>query len=290
MPELPEVEVVKRSLISKTQNLVIKAVKINDGRLRYNLDRNKIKKIIGLKFKKINRRSKYLLFFFNKEDIVMLVHLGMTGKFFFVNHKKKKYKTSFYYQLNKDKDKKHDRIIFNLSNNQKLIYNDIRKFGFIKFLKEKELTNNQHLKNLGPEPLGNFFNFKYFKRYLVNRNRTIKDILMDQKFLSGLGNIYVNEVLFLSKIKPTKKTYLINDNEIYKIIKNTKKILKTAISLGGSSLKDFSTTDGKKGKFQQYFRVYGRKGENCSNKNCKGKILKVMIGNRATFYCKKCQK
>ena len=90
MPELPEVEVVKRSLISKTQNLVIKAVKINDGRLRYNLDRNKIKKIIGLKFKKINRRSKYLLFFFNKEDIVMLVHLGMTGKFFFVNHKKKK--------------------------------------------------------------------------------------------------------------------------------------------------------------------------------------------------------
>ena len=113
---------------------------------------------------------------------------------------------------------------------------------------------------------------------------------MDQKFLSGLGNIYVNEVLFLSKIKPTKKTYLINDNEIYKIIKNTKKILKTAISLGGSSLKDFSTTDGKKGKFQQYFLVYGRKGENCSNKNCKGKILKVMIGNRATFYCKKCQK
>ena len=122
MPELPEVEVVKRSLISKTQNLVIKAVKINDGRLRYNLDRNKIKKIIGLKFKKINRRSKYLLFFFNKEDIVMLVHLGMTGKFFFVNHKKLKYKTSFYYQLNEDKDKKHDRIIFNLSNNQKLIY------------------------------------------------------------------------------------------------------------------------------------------------------------------------
>ncbi len=141
MPELPEVEVVKRSLINKTQNLIVKAVKINDGKLRYKIDRNKIKKIIGLKFKKISRRSKYLLFFFNK-DIVMLVHLGMTGKFFFVNQKKIKYKTSFYYNLNKEKDKKHDRIIFELSNNQKLIYNDIRKFGFIKFINRKNLKQN----------------------------------------------------------------------------------------------------------------------------------------------------
>ena len=121
MPELPEVEVVKRSLINKTQNLIVKAVKINDGRLRYKIDRNKIKKIIGLRLKKISRRSKYLLFFFNK-DIVMLVHLGMTGKFFFIDQKRTKYKTSFYYNINKEKDNKHDRIIFNLSNNQKLIY------------------------------------------------------------------------------------------------------------------------------------------------------------------------
>ena len=147
MPELPEVEVVKRSLINKTQNLIVKAVKINDGRLRYKIDRNKIKKIIGLKFKKISRRSKYLLFFFNK-DVVMLVHLGMTGKFFFVNRKRTKYKTSFYYDINEDKDKKHDRIIFNLSNNQKLIYNDVRKFGFIKFFKSANLDNIVHIKNL----------------------------------------------------------------------------------------------------------------------------------------------
>ena len=118
MPELPEVEVVKKSLINKTQNLIVKAVKINDGRLRYKIDRNKIKKIIGLKFKKISRRSKYLLFFFNK-DVVMLVHLGMTGKFFFENNNRRKYKTSFYYDINEEKDKKHDHIIFNLSNNQK---------------------------------------------------------------------------------------------------------------------------------------------------------------------------
>ena len=151
MPELPEVEVVKRSLINKTQNLIEKAVKINDGKLRYKIDRNKIKKIIGLKFKKISRRSKYLLFFFNK-DIVMLVHLGMTGKFFFINHKRTKYKTSFYYNINNDKDKKHDRVIFILSKNQKLIYNDIRKFGFIKLIKRNNLDQSIHLKHLGPEP------------------------------------------------------------------------------------------------------------------------------------------
>jgi formamidopyrimidine-DNA glycosylase len=113
---------------------------------------------------------------------------------------------------------------------------------------------------------------------------------MDQKFVSGLGNIYVNEVLFLSKVNPTKKTYLIKDKEIYKIIENTKKTLKKAISLGGSSLKDFSSSDGKKGEFQQYFYVYGRKEENCFNRNCNKKIKKSIVGNRATFYCPKCQK
>ena len=198
MPELPEVEVVKRSLINKTQNLIIKTIKINDGRLRYKIDKNKIKNIIGLKFKKISRRSKYLLFFFNK-DIVMLVHLGMTGKFFFVNRKKRKYKTSFYYDINDDKDKKHDRIIFNLSNNQKLIYNDIRKFGFIKIIKRINLYQNIHLKHLGPEPLSAKFNIEYFKNYIIGKKRTIKDLLMDQKFISGLGNIYVNEILFLAE-------------------------------------------------------------------------------------------
>ena len=196
MPELPEVEVVKRSLTNKTQNLIVKAVKIKDGRLRYKIDSKKIKKIIGLKLKKISRRSKFLLFFFDK-DIVMLVHLGMTGKFFFINNKKTKYKTSFYYDLDEDKDKKHDRLIFNLSNNQKLIYNDVRKFGFIKLFKRNDLNNISHIKNLGPEPLSSQFNIKYFRNYILKRNRTIKGILMDQKFVSGLGNIYVNEILFI---------------------------------------------------------------------------------------------
>ena len=289
MPELPEVEVVKRSLINKTQNLIVKAVKIIDGRLRYKIDSKKVKKIIGLKFIKISRRSKYLLFFFNK-DIVMLVHLGMTGKFFFINRKRKKYKTSFYYDIIEDKDKKHDRIIFDLSNNQKLIYNDIRKFGFIKFIKKDNLEQSSHLKNLGPEPLSTEFNIRYFKNYIKKKKRTIKDILMDQKFISGLGNIYVNEILFFSGIRPTKEIKKLSNVEIKKIIKYSKKIIAKAILLGGSSIKDFSSTGGKKGTFQQYFSVYGKKGEKCSNKNCGNVITKIVISNRASFYCSKCQK
>ena len=254
MPELPEVEVVKRSLINKTQNSIIKAIKINDGRLRYKISSYQFKKIIGLKLIKIIRRSKYLLFFFNK-NIVMLVHLGMTGKFFYINREKKKYKTSFYYNINDEKDKKHDRVIFNLSNNQKLIYNDVRKFGFIKLLRKLDVYQSSHLKDLGPEPLNNKFNFKYFKNYIFGRNRIIKDILMDQKFVSGLGNIYVNEILFFSGIIPTKKIKNLSDLEIKKIIKYTKKILSKAITLGGSSIKDFSSSGGKKGSYQQEFRV-----------------------------------
>lgn len=289
MPELPEVEVVKRSLTSKIQKLVVEKITVKDEKLRYRINKKKLKILLGLKIIKILRRSKFLLFVFEK-NTVMLVHLGMTGKFFFLNRNAKKFKTSFYYNIDESKDNKHNRLIFSLSKKQKLIYNDVRKFGFIKILDKRQLQYNLHLKNLGPEPLGNSFDFKYFKNYLINRNRTIKDILMDQKFVSGLGNIYVNEVLFLSKVKPTKKTYLIKNKEIHKIIKNTKITLKKAISLGGSSLRDFSSSDGKKGEFQQYFYVYGRKGENCLNRNCNKKIIKTIIGNRATFYCPKCQK
>jgi len=289
MPELPEVEVVKRSLVNKIQNSIVKAVKINDGRLRYRLYKNKIKKIIGLRIKKISRRSKFLLFFFNN-NTVMLVHLGMTGKFFFIDQKNTKYKTSFYYDIKEDKDKKHDRVIFNLSKNKKLIYNDVRKFGFIKFVKKINLDQNLHLKNLGPEPLEKKFNLGYFKQYISNKNRTIKDILMDQKFISGLGNIYVNEILFSSGIKPTKKVNNLSESEIRKIIKFTKIILSKAITLGGSSIKNFSSENGKKGLFQQYFCVYGRKGDKCSKKSCGSIIIKITISNRATFYCNKCQK
>ena len=289
MPELPEVEVVKRSLKKKIQNLIIKKVKINDGNLRYKVKKEEILKLVGKKIKKIERRSKFLIFRTNN-NFFMLVHLGMTGKFFFINKKNKKIKTSFYYNIEKKKDEKHDRIIFFFKHRQKLIYNDIRKFGFIKFYKANKFKDNFHLKNLGPEPLSKNYNLQYLKNYFYGRNRLIKDILMDQKCISGLGNIYVNEILFLTRIKPTRKVAHLKDFEINNIIKNTKKILKSSIKLGGSSIKDFSSDDGKKGLFQQHFNVYGRKGEKCSNVDCNTSITRTIISNRSSFFCKTCQK
>ena len=289
MPELPEVEVVKRSLSTKLQNLIIKKVKINDDKLRYRINKNQIRKIVGLKLKKITRRSKFLLFFFNK-DMIMLVHLGMTGKFYFVDQKNTKFKTSFYYKISNNQDQKHDRVIFFLNKKNKLIYNDVRKFGFIKFLNIKGLSNNLHLKNLGPEPLQREFNYFYLNQYFKGRNRVIKNILMDQKCVSGIGNIYANEILFLSKVKPTRKVNTLQEFELKKIVKFTKRVLENAIKVGGSSIKDFSSSNGKKGSFQQYFNVYGKKGKSCSKINCTNKIVKLAISNRATFFCSNCQK
>ena len=289
MPELPEVEVVKRSLTRKVQNLIIQKVNIKDSKLRYHIDKNKFRKITGLRIKKIERKSKFLLFFLNK-NFIMMVHLGMTGKFFFVDRKNTKLKTSFYYNIDYKKEQKYDRVEFILNKNQKLIYNDVRKFGFIKLLRNKKYKNNFHLKHLGPEPLKNTFNYTYFKNYIKGRSRVIKDILMDQKFVSGLGNIYANEILFLSKVKPSRKVKNLKEFELKKIINFTKEVLKNAIELGGSSIKDFSSSNGKKGSFQQHFNVYGKKGAACSNTTCKSIIVKSSISNRSTFFCDNCQK
>ncbi len=289
MPELPEVEVVKRSLERKILDSVIKKVKIKDGNLRYKVNKREILKLYRKKIKKIKRRSKFLIFEMS-ENFFMLVHLGMTGKFFFIDKNDKKYKTSFYYELKLDKEQKHDRVIFLLNNKKKLIFNDVRKFGFIKFYKSYGIKNNSHFKKLGPEPLNRFFNFTYLKKYIQKRNRSIKDLLMDQKCVSGLGNIYVNEILFFCRIKPTRKVNSLRDSELEKIVEKTKKILKTSIKLGGSTIKNFLSDDGNQGVFQQYFKVYGRKGEICSNTDCKNTITRIIISGRATFFCKNCQK
>ena len=289
MPELPEVEVVKKSLENQICNLTIKDIKLNDINLRYKVKKHEINKIIGLKISRIERKSKYLLFIF-ENNFVMIEHLEIKGKFFILKKKKKIQKTSFYYKIDNNKYRKYDRLIFIFKNNLKLIYNDVRKFGFIKFEFKKDINENPHLKMLGPEPLTNFFNLRYFKKYLLGKSRTIKDLLMDQKFISGIGNIYANEILFLCKIKPDRKIKKLKDIELIKIIENTKKILKRAILLGGSSIKNFSSITGNKGAFQQNFNVYGKKGSMCPNKYCKAEIKKIFLSNRSSFFCPICQK
>ena len=145
------------------------------------------------------------------------------------------------------------------------------------------------LKKLGLEPFSKKLNTQYFKKFVQKRKKNIKNLLMDQTFISGLGNIYVNEALFMSRIKPLRLCNRLNINEIKSLIINIKKILRFSISKGGSSIRDFKNTHGKSGTFQQFFYVYGQENKNCSRISCKGKIKKIQISNRSSFYCNKCQ-
>jgi len=288
MPELPEVEVVKQSLQNKIKNLSIKRVFINNNKLRYKISNRDFYGIKGRKIISIKRRSKYLLINLN-QGLTILAHLGMTGKFFIIGKDNEKQKTSFYYSIKKN-ESKHDHLTLYLNKGIKLIYNDVRKFGFLKIFKSKNLYNSNHLKFLGPEPLNKNFSINYVRKYFLGKKRTIKDLLMDQKFVSGLGNIYCNEILFLCKIRPDRIAKKINTKELSNLIRYTKKILKISIIKGGASIKDFVNAEGKSGNFQRKFKVYNKEKSKCNRKNCSGIVKKIYTSNRSSFYCSKCQK
>ena len=286
MPELPEIEIVKRSLFKIVNKAKIIKVIINNKNLRYKLPSSFSDKLINNTILSVSIRSKYLIF--NLEKKILLVHLGMSGKLIIMKSSNKKmFKTSFYYNL--DILQKHNHIYLKLNNGFTLVYNDVRRFGFFKLYNTKKLEKIKFLRKLGLEPLSKKFNLKYFKKFIHKRKKNIKSLLMDQTFVSGLGNIYVNEALFMSKILPMRKCNKIHNNEIKNLIKNIKKVLVLSISKGGSSIRDYKNALGKSGNFQQFFFVYGKENKKCSRISCKGKIKKIFISNRSSFYCDKCQ-
>ena len=287
MPELPEIEIVKISLLKKINKAKIINIKIFNNNLRYKISNKLPNKLINKKILNISRRSKYLLFHF--KDQILLAHLGMTGKFLIIRSKDNKiFRTSFYYNLNIIE--KHNHICFLLNNGLSLVYNDVRKFGFLKLFKYSKLKKISFLEKLGPEPFSPCFNLKYVLNYIKNRNKNVKNLLMDQNFVSGLGNIYVNEVLFLSRVNPLRRCSKLKITDIKNIILNIKKVLKISIYRGGSSIKDFEDAQGQKGSYQQLFNVYGLENAKCSRLRCNGKIKKIFISNRSSFYCSRCQK
>jgi len=287
MPELPEVEIVKRSLIKAVNKAKIVDVKVHNKKLRYRIPKTFREELINEKIIKISRRSKYLIFHFKKN--ILLIHLGMTGKFLILRKKDGEiFKTSFYYNLNILN--KHNHIYFILNNNLILVYNDVRRFGFFRYFKNKKLNEITFLKKLGVEPLSKFFNFIYFSKFIKNKKKNIKNLLMDQTFVSGLGNIYVNESLYMAKISPLKNCSDLNILEIKRLISNIKTVINLSILKGGSSIKDFKNISGKSGDFQQFFKVYGRENKDCSRLSCKGKIKRIFISNRSSFFCNICQK
>ena len=285
MPELPEVEITKRSLSKQILLKKVKSVTIINPKLRYNLKKEKLGDLIGKTIKKIERRSKYILIFFN-DNHVLLIHLGMTGRFYFMKNKNKKIDTSFYNNSNIIIKHNHIKIDFDKFN---LIYNDIRKFGFIKKINKNNLTHSSHLLRLGCEPLTNQFCSNYLKKKIYNKKTSIKNLLMNQSVVAGLGNIYANEALYLSKIKPEKPGHALKDDEIKKLVKSIKKILKNAIVLGGSTIKNYHNSEGKTGSYQNNFKVYDREGLKCAKLSCKSKIRRIIQAGRSIFYCSKCQ-
>ena len=286
MPELPEVEVTRRTLLKFIENKVIKNIKINNPNLRFKIPTNFKKNVTGQKIIKVLRRSKYILIYL-KNDYVMIAHLGMSGKFLIKNNYSKDFlKTSYY---SNEFSSKHNHLEFFFSNNLKVIYNDPRRFGFFLLDKISKLDVNKFLSKLGPEPLGKDLKKDYLILKTKATQRTIKTLLMDQRFISGIGNIYANEILFLAKIKPNKISSKLSLVDIGRLHSSIRKVLKRALKLGGSSIKDFKSSVGQKGRFQNEFKVYGREDLKCLRTGCSGLIVRLVSQGRASFFCDECQ-
>ena len=287
MPELPEVEIVRQSLDKKIKQKKVKKVIVRNRNLRFKLPYDFSLCLQNKKIIKVGRFSKYLIIFVS-DGSYCLIHLGMSGTIHIVSKKKinKFTNTSFYNSPYLPKKHNHIEIIFD---DFKVVYNDPRRFGFFQIIKNN-LELNKKFNHLGPEPFSKTFNLTYVLNFFKGRNKDIKSFLLDQKFISGIGNIYASEILFFSRINPFKKASLLNKKECKNIISNSKKILLKAISKGGSSIRNFQDISGSKGGFQNEFKVYQQEGRRCKNLGCSDLIKKKIISNRSTFFCDSCQK
>ena len=287
MPELPEVEIVRQSLNKKIQQKKVKKVIVRNRNLRIQIP-NDFKKVLENKIiYKVARFSKYLIIFLSNNKFC-LIHLGMSGTIHLLNFKNKKDSTnlSFYNSPFLPKKHNHVEIIFE---NFKIVYNDPRRFGFMEIIKNTLLLKKR-FSHLGPEPFDTNFNLSYLISSFKKKKKNIKNFLLDQKFISGIGNIYASEILFLSKINPNKRVHLLKKRDCKNILIYSKKILLKAIKEGGSTIRNFKSSSGKVGNFQKNLNVYGREGLNCKLSLCSGIIKKKIISNRSTFFCKTCQK
>lgn len=270
MPELPEVETVKETLKRLILNETIKKVDVRWNPIIAEPDVETFKKsLVGQTFLDIKRRGKWLLFILN--DYILLSHLRMEGRYFIKQN---------------EEIKKHEHVIFTLESGKTLRYIDTRKFGRMHLIKKEEAFKKEPLASLGLEPWDENLTPTYLKEKLKGKTIPIKTSLLDQTIMVGNGNIYADEVLFLSKINPTKPSNQLTKKELESIIENTKKVLEAAIKKGGTTIKSFESSEGVHGLFQQELQVHGIK----TCKTCGSKIKKIVVNTRGTYYCPKCQK
>lgn len=278
MPELPEVETVKRGLEPVMQGFKFERVTLNRLNLRFPFDKNFISRIQGKILTSLIRRGKFLKATLSSND-VLYMHLGMSGRFSIDND------LTAVYNSNNSTNPKHNHVIFEMSNGVVVTYNDPRRFGFMELIAPGEPSR---LDKMGPEPLDNMFNAPYLFNKLSGKKSAIKSALLDQSIIGGLGNIYVCEAIFKAKISPKRLAGSLTIKETEILVNEIKGVIKKAIEAGGSSLKDFASVDGNLGYFQHSFEVYGQEKKPCGV--CETPIERIIQSGRSSFYCKACQK
>ena len=276
MPELPEVETVRRGMEDAILGQRIDHVKINRYDLRVPVPQDLGQHMTGRSVHSLVRRGKYIILHLDSGH-PLIIHLGMSGR------------VRIYESEGDYEEKKHDHILMRMSNGKTLAYEDSRRFGMFYVSASNNYETSSPFSGMGPEPLDQW-GFEDLILRLKNKKSPIKNALLDQYVVSGLGNIYVCEALHKARISPLRKACDITENEAKNLVPIIQDVLRTAIKAGGSTLKDYQHTDGSLGYFQHTFTAYDREGDACSNDGCHGKIERIVQSGRSTFYCPACQK
>jgi len=285
MPELPEVETIRNGLKKSVLGKKIKDIEIKwKGSIKSGVSEF-VKIVKGNKIEKIDRVGKLLIFVLASGGRYILIHLKMTGQLVYTKQNKIIAGGHRVGDNDLELPNRHTRIVVSFSDGSKLFFSDLRKFGYWTLVNEKK--KNEVVSRFGVEPLNTKFSLKHFKEILAGKKTSIKALLLNQKYIAGIGNIYADEICFRASVLPDRKVNSLDSGEMKKLFNSCRHILKIAIKSGGTTFKDYLNDKGKKGNFMQYLKVYGRTGKKCQR--CDGKILKSKVASRGTHYCTKCQ-
>jgi formamidopyrimidine-DNA glycosylase len=286
MPELPEVESLRRILARSATGLTIVSAKVLEPRLRRKVSHDFEAAIAGRRIEALARRAKYLILELAGGD-ALLVHLGMSGS---LTHRPGNAAAGgpAFADHDESLDPAHDHVEFRLDDGSRIVYNDPRRFGLLKLVPAGTLDSTVELRGLGPEPLGKAFSAEYLALKARGRRVAIKNLLMDQRIVAGIGNIYAAEILFRAAVRPTRRAGRLSRAEIARIAAATRSVLREAIGKRGTTFRSYRDSRGQPGGFSSRLRVYGREGEACYT--CSTPIRNVIIGQRASFFCPQCQK
>jgi formamidopyrimidine-DNA glycosylase len=293
MPELPEVETVRRGLQPVMEGSKIIRAETRRKDLRFPFQKDFVARLEGQTVTGLGRRAKYLMADLGSGD-VLLMHLGMSGSFRVVEDQALTTPGQFHHP--RHEDRAHDHVMFQMSSGAAVVFNDPRRFGYMKIIARNALDEEPLLKGLGPEPLGNEFDARMLAQSCANKKTSLKAALLDQRVVAGLGNIYVCEALFRSHLSPRRLAATLATKKgeptdhARHLVSAIHAVLNQAIKAGGSSLRDHRQTSGELGYFQHSFQVYDREGEKCQSPGCSGIVRRFTQNGRSTFWCPKCQK